>query len=81
MAVWWLYTAVQPGWTGIMAALIFFFGIFGGFFWIWSLLSLLVSLLILVLWIVLMIQAYQGKWFEVPIAAGIAKSIAGSVNV
>jgi uncharacterized membrane protein len=61
--------------------MIFFFGIFGGFFWIWSLLSLLVSLLILVLWIVLMIQAYQGKWFEVPIAAGIAKSIAGSVNV
>jgi len=34
----------------------------------------------LVLWIVLMVQAYQGKWFEIPIAAGIAKSLAGKVN-
>ena len=42
---------------------------------------MLVSLLTLVLWIVLMVQAYQGKMFEVPIAAGIAKSIAGSTSV
>jgi uncharacterized membrane protein len=34
----------------------------------------------LVLWIVLMVQAYQGKWFEIPIAAGIAKNLAGKVN-
>jgi uncharacterized membrane protein len=39
------------------------------------------SLVTLVAWIVLMVMAYQGKMFEVPVAAGIAKSIAGSVKV
>src|ERR1700735_5128501 len=56
------------------------FGLFGatwGFFTIWGLISLLVSLVTLVAWIVLMVMAYQGKMFEVPIAAGIAKSIGG----
>lgn len=61
------------------------FGILGSGFYtflsLWSLISMLVSLLTLVLWIVLMVQAYQGKMFEVPIAAGIAKSIAGSTSV
>jgi len=61
------------------------FGILGsgfyGFFSLWSLISMLVSLVTLVAWIVLMIMAYQGKLFEVPIAAGIAKSIAGSTSV
>ena len=61
------------------------FGIFGtyslGFFSIWSLISMLVSLVTLVAWIVLMLMAYQGKRFEVPIAAGIAKSIAGNPNI
>jgi uncharacterized membrane protein len=60
------------------------FGLFGatwGFFTIWGLISLLVSLVTLVAWIVLMVMAYQGKMFEVPIAAGIAKSIAGSSKV
>ncbi len=60
------------------------FGLFGatwGFFTIWGLISLLVSLITLVAWIVLMVMAYQGKMFEVPIAAGIAKSIAGSTKV
>jgi uncharacterized membrane protein len=37
-----------------------------------------VSLITLIAWIVLMVMAYQGKMFEVPIAAGVAKSIAGS---
>lgn len=37
----------------------------------------LISLLGLVLWILLMVKAYQGEKFEVPIAAGIAKSFAG----
>jgi uncharacterized membrane protein len=54
---------------------------FYAFLSLWSLISMLVSLLTLVLWIVLMVQAYQGKMFEVPIAAGIAKSIAGSTSV
>src|SRR5271170_3300742 len=49
-----------------------------GFFSLWALISMLVSIVTLVAWIVLMIMAYQGKLFEVPIAAGIAKSIAGS---
>jgi len=61
------------------------FGILGGGFYaflsLWSLISMLVSLVTLIAWIVLMVQAYQGKMFEVPIAAGIAKSIAGSTSV
>jgi uncharacterized membrane protein len=61
------------------------FGIFGtyslGFFSIWSLISMLVSLVTLVAWIVLMLMAYQGRRFEVPIAAGIAKSIAGNPTI
>ncbi|HUB51696.1 MAG TPA: zinc-ribbon domain-containing protein [Terracidiphilus sp.] len=51
-------------------------GLYG--FGIWSMISLLVSLVTLVAWIVLMVMAYQGKMFEVPIAAPIAKNIAGS---
>jgi uncharacterized membrane protein len=54
-------------------------GVFG--FSIWWMISRLVSLVTLIAWIVLMVQAYQGKMFEVPIAAGIAKSIAGSTSV
>jgi len=37
----------------------------------------LVSLLAFILWILLMVKAYQHEKFEVPIAAGIAKSFAG----
>ena|SRR5579862_341164 len=37
----------------------------------------LISLVALVLWILLMVKAYQGEKYEVPIAAGIAKSFAG----
>ena len=37
----------------------------------------LVSLVALVLWIVLMVKAYQGEKFRVPVAAGIAQSLAG----
>jgi uncharacterized membrane protein len=36
----------------------------------------LVNLAAFVLWIVLMIKAYQGQRFEVPIAAGLANSFA-----
>lgn len=53
-------------------------GVYG--FGLWGMISLLVSLITLVAWVVLMIMAYQGKWFEVPIAAPIAKSIAGSTR-
>ena len=37
----------------------------------------LIGLLGLILWILLMVKAYQGTKYEVPIAGGIAKSIAG----
>jgi uncharacterized membrane protein len=42
-------------------------------------LSSLISLLSFIAWIVLMVMAYQGKRFEVPVAAGIAQSLAGKV--
>jgi uncharacterized membrane protein len=62
---------------------VFWFGWFGswGLFSLWWMLSGLLSLITLVAWIVLMVFAYQGKMFEVPIAAGVAKSIASSVKV
>jgi uncharacterized membrane protein len=59
----------------------FWGGSYFGFFGLRALLSLLVSCLTLICWIVLMIQAYQGRRFEVPGAAGVAKNIAGSVSV
>jgi len=40
-------------------------------------LGILLGLLGLVLWILLMVKAYQHQDFRVPIAAGIADSIAG----
>jgi len=51
-----------------------------GFSLLHTMLFGLLSLLGLVLWIILMIQAYQGKWFEIPGAAGVAKNIAGKVQ-
>jgi uncharacterized membrane protein len=69
--------------TILRIILSFFFlgGYSFGLFWLWTLLSVLVSLATLVAWIFLMVMAYQGKWFEVPVAAGIAKNIAGSTKV
>lgn len=57
-----------------------FSGSFFGFWAIYSIVSILISLLTVVAWVVLMIMAYQGKWFEVPGAAGVAKNIAGKVQ-
>jgi uncharacterized membrane protein len=37
----------------------------------------LISLVALILWILLMVKAYQGEKFMVPIAGGIAQSFAG----
>lgn len=50
-------------------------------FGVWFMIVRLVDLVSLVLWIVLMVMAYQGKTYEVPIAAPIAKNIAGSTQV
>jgi uncharacterized membrane protein len=51
----------------------------GGFgaFGIGAALYGLISLVALILWILLMVKAFQGEKFEVPVAAGIAKSFAG----
>ncbi len=65
--------------------LLFVFGFIGsgfyGVFSLWWMASVILGLVTLVAWIVLMITAYQGKRLEVPIAAGIAKSIAGSRSI
>ena len=37
----------------------------------------LINLVTLILWILLMVKAYQGEKFQVPVAAGIAQSFAG----
>ena len=39
----------------------------------------LIWLLAMVAWVVLMIMAFQGKQFEIPIVAGIARSLIGKV--
>jgi uncharacterized membrane protein len=52
---------------------------YGGFFGIHVLISMLLGLITLVAWVVLMVMAYQGKRFEVPVAAGVAHSLAGKV--
>jgi uncharacterized membrane protein len=51
-------------------------GGWAGFGMGWALYSL-ISLVAFILWILLMVKAYQGDKFEVPVAAGIAKSLAG----
>ncbi|HEX4039563.1 MAG TPA: DUF4870 domain-containing protein [Acidobacteriaceae bacterium] len=60
-------------------------GMFGmhsiGLLGLWSMLSLLISLLTLILWILLMVTAFQGKQFEVPIAAPFARRLAGSTKI
>lgn len=62
---------------GIMGAGMMFMHGFGLFGMGWAL-SGLIGLVGLVLWILLMVKAYQHEKFEVPIAAGIAKSFAGN---
>jgi uncharacterized membrane protein len=54
-----------------------FAGGFSGFGFIWALYGL-VDLAAFILWIVLMIKAYQGARFRVPIAADIADKIFGA---
>jgi len=59
-----------------------FFGVslfatgFAGFSIAWALVGL-VNIVAIVLWIVLMIKAYQGERFRVPVAADIAEKIFG----
>lgn len=51
-------------------------GGFGAFGLAGALFSL-IGLVSVVLWILLMVKAYQGEKFQVPVAAGIAQSLAG----
>jgi uncharacterized membrane protein len=59
-----------------------FFGIsmfatgFAGFSATWAVLGL-INILALVLWILLMIKAYQGERFRIPVAADVAQKIFG----
>jgi uncharacterized membrane protein len=59
-----------------------FFGVslfatgFAGFSVAWALIGL-INIVAIVLWIVLMIKAYQGERFRVPVAADIAEKIFG----
>ncbi len=61
----------------------FGFGLFGGFggglvgFGLGTLIYMVLSIGGLILWILLMVKAYQGQRFRVPVAANIAESIFG----
>ncbi|HUK32050.1 MAG TPA: hypothetical protein VLV89_13110 [Candidatus Acidoferrum sp.] len=63
---------------------IFFSFVFTTLFWsggwgLWYSIYRLVELAAVILWIFLMVKAYQGQKFRVPIAANIADSIVGKV--
>ncbi len=66
----------------IVLAMLFGISLFGGglgwtgFTFGWLLFSL-IGLVALILWIVLMVKAYQGERFKVPIAGDLAESFAG----
>ncbi|MGA2508919.1 MAG: DUF4870 domain-containing protein [Candidatus Acidiferrales bacterium] len=61
---------------GAVFGLSMFTGGFAGFSMVWALYGLL-DIAIFVLWIVLMIKAYQGQRFRVPVVADIAEKIFG----
>ena len=54
----------------VLSSIFWFMSWFIPFIWI---LSMLIGLLIFILWIVLMIKAYQGEKFKVPIVGDIAE--------
>jgi uncharacterized membrane protein len=65
--------------VGFVVGIIFGISVFGGIRTMsfgWALYSI-VDLLMFVLWIVLMIKAYQGERFRVPIAADLAEQLFG----
>lgn len=45
-----------------------------GMLWIFGIISILIGLLMFILWIVLMIKAYQGGMYKLPIAGDIAEN-------
>jgi uncharacterized membrane protein len=76
---------------GVVTGGSMFFGGFGGWGWgpefgframlamLGGLVNMLLGLVMFILWILLMLKAYQKQPFRVPIAAGIADSLAGKV--
>jgi uncharacterized membrane protein len=70
--------AVFGGLTIIQIALSFMGSTIGGLlgFGLMGMLGMLIGLVTLVLWILLMVKAYKHETFKVPVAAGIAESIA-----
>ena len=70
--------AVFGGLTVIQIGLSVMSSTIGGLlgFGLMSMLGLLVGLVTFILWILLMVKAYKHETFKVPIAAGIAESIA-----
>jgi uncharacterized membrane protein len=60
----------------VLGRLLFMGGMFGGFGLFW-LLTDLIWLVAVVLWVLLMVKAYQGERFRVPIAANFADQLAG----
>jgi len=62
--------------VGILFGAGFFFRGFGGF-GIAAALYSLIGLVAFILWILLMVKAYQGEKYELPVAGDIAKSFAG----
>ena len=70
--------AVFGGLTVLQIALSVMSSTIGGVlgFGLMSMLGLLVGLITFILWILLMVKAYKHETFKVPIAAGIAESIA-----
>ena len=65
----------------VVTSVFFSAATFGGFWAFHALISTVLSLVTLAAWVVLMVMAYQGKLFEVPVAAGVARNIAGKVQV
>ena len=62
---------------GIASVGLHFFGLWA----LWGLVELALWLVGVVLWVVLMVTAYQGKRLEIPIAAGLARSLAGNTTI
>jgi uncharacterized membrane protein len=64
-------------WGIVLTRMIFSGGLFNGGFGLVWLLSDLIWLVAVVLWILLMIKAYQGEQYRVPIAANFADTLVG----
>jgi uncharacterized membrane protein len=70
------------GFLFILRLVLVFAFVGGGYLGFWAfhaMISMILSLVTVVAWIVLMVMAYQGKEYQVPFAAGIARNLMGKV--